>query len=46
MGGIVENDANATLRNLGEIARAMREMDKKIVKVLERAQNELEYSEA
>jgi len=46
VGGIVENDANATLRNLGEIARAMREMDKKIVKVLERAQNELEYSEA
>ncbi len=35
VGGIVEEDANATLRNLGEIERAMRETDKKITKFLE-----------
>ena len=35
VGGIVEADANATLRNLGEIERAMRETDKKITKFLE-----------
>jgi len=35
VGGIVEEDANATLRNLGEIEKAMRETDKKITKFLE-----------
>ncbi|MCW3131183.1 MAG: L-serine ammonia-lyase, iron-sulfur-dependent, subunit alpha [Candidatus Methanospirare jalkutatii] len=35
VGGIVEADPNATLRNLGEIERAMRETDKKITKFLE-----------